>query len=435
MSENFDVSRLGEPHYPSPLYNSHSSEINTPQKRILVDPYVYPRSSKELSQPRLSFEVGHPEPRIFFDPKKAKVAIVTCGGLCPGLNGVIRSLVFQLARRYGVHRILGVRYGYQGFQNICENVVELSPKNVENIHEQGGTILGSSRGTPGVDTIVDELQQLGINILFAIGGDGTMRGAQAIVDKVARRGLKISVIGIPKTIDNDIPYVRRSFGFETAVEVSCQVIAAAHEEARGARNGIGLVKFMGRNSGYIAAQATLSTGDVNFCLIPEVTFELEGRNGLLELIQKRLEVAGHAVIAVAEGAGQDFFAGKPIERDASGNPKLRDIGLYLKQKIKDYLGKQKIDFSLKYIDPSYIIRSAPPNSYDRSFCDRLARNAVHAAMAGRTGLLVGYWHGCVTYVPLSVLGEQRQTINPMGELWFNVLESTGQPAHIGKQKA
>ena len=280
--------------------------------------------------------------------------------------------------------------------------------------------------------IVDSLQRSNINILFVIGGDGTMRGAQAIAQEITQRNLQISIVGIPKTIDNDIPFVKRSFGFETAVSIAAQAALSGHNEAQGTPNGIGLVRLMGRNSGYIAANTTLATGHANFCLIPEVDFSIEGESGLLKLIHGRMKARrNHTLIIVAEGAGQKYFKKEDLPRDASGNLKHGDIGLFLKENITTYFQEQGIPTSVKYIDPSYLIRSAPANPADNLLCASLAKNAVHAAMAGRTAMLIGFWHGKMTHVPLSALEGESQKILPNGDLWFNVLETTGQPAKIG----
>ena len=379
-----------------------------------------------------AFEVAGPREKIFFSPDKVRAAIVTCGGLCPGLNSVIRALVLQLWHRYGCQYVEGIRGGYHGLAtSTIHHFNGLTPDDVEDIHTQGGTILGTSRGTPSTAEIVDTILQKNLNMLFVIGGDGTMRGAAAINIELRKRCAKVAIIGIPKTIDNDIPWVRRSFGFETAVSVAVEAVKAAHVEAESVFNGVGLVKLMGRESGYIAANATLASGDVNFCLVPEIDFDLKGTQGLFAALEQRLKARQHAVIVVAEGAGQKFFKNNsPKETDASGNIKLGDIGTLLRDEIKEYFKSKNSPMTLKYIDPSYLIRTSCGNAGDQLFCARLAQNAVHAAMAGRTGMLVGYWHGKMTHVPFQAISG-RQTINPAGELWFNVLETTGQPSHLG----
>lgn len=379
----------------------------------------------------LSFEKAGPHQDIFFEPAKTKVAIVTCGGLCPGLNNVIRSLVNELFYRYGVSRILGIKFGFEGLvAKYNHPVVELTPQMVSNIHLIGGSFLGSSRGNQNVGHIVDTLEILNVNIIFCIGGDGTLRGAHAIHQEVVKRNLKISVAGIPKTIDNDINLIDKSFGFETAFSIANDIIRYAHNEASGAYNGIALVKLMGRDSGFIAAHAALAIQEVNFVLIPEISFDLYGQRGFLKILRKRLEDRHHAVVVVAEGAGQDFFDKSEQVKDASGNIKHKDIGIYLKEKIQEEFDNKKFPYSIRYIDPSYIIRSAPANPNDSKFCNLLAQNAVHAAMAGKTDFVVGNWNHLFTLLPIPLATSQRKKIDINGELWWNVLEATGQPSSM-----
>ena len=373
------------------------------------------------------FELAGPRRQIFFDPSKLKCALVSCGGLCPGLNDVIRSMVLELHYGYGVRNIFGIRYGLQGFvARYGHDLIDLSPKTVVNINDRGGTVLGSSRGPQDIDEIIDSLERMNIGLLFMIGGDGTLTAAGRIADSIIDRGLKIGVVGVPKTIDNDIYMVSRSFGFDTAVDVATKAIISASNEAEGYPNGIGLIKLMGRHAGFITATAVLAQQDVNFVLIPEVDFDLDGPRGLFAALEKRLADRMHAVIVVAEGAGQKFFEEKKNERDASGNIKLKDIGVYLKETISAHFASKDIDISIKYIDPSYMIRSLPANANDRVFCNFLGRNAVHAGMAGKTGMLIGHWNNQFVHVPMKLIAEKRKTVKPSGSLWRSTLEATGQ---------
>src|SRR5512135_1544610 len=372
-----------------------------------------------------SFEAAGPREKIFFDPAALNCGIVTCGGLCPGLNDVIRSIVLSLHHHYGVRTIYGFPYGYEGLApKFGHQPVMLTPEAVSNINEMGGTILGSSRGNQDVPVMVDTLERMKIGILFCIGGDGTQRGALAISEEAKRRGLKLGVIGIPKTIDNDISYVQATFGFETAVSEAKRATCAANAEATGARNGIGLVKLMGRDSGFIAAFSALVDNQVNFCLIPEVPFTLDG---FLSALKQRLDRRGHAVIVVAEGAGQELMEATG-ERDASGNIKYGDIGIFLRDRIKDHFKRAGVEINLKYIDPSYTIRSQQANPHDSAFCLLLGHNAVHAGMAGRTGMIVGFWNHQFTHVPIPLAVSRRKKMDPEGWIWSAVLASTGQPA-------
>jgi 6-phosphofructokinase 1 len=369
-------------------------------------------------------EAAGPRAKLFFDRSRLACGIVTCGGLCPGLNDVIRSIVLSLYHHYGVKKVYGFRFGYEGLvRRTGHEPLKLTPEVVSRIHEIGGTVLGSSRGPQDPAEMVSTLRELNIGILFALGGDGTIRGAQKIGEEAARQGMALSVIGIPKTIDNDISFVQKTFGFETAITEARRAIYAGNTEAEAAHNGIGLVKLMGRDSGFIAAFAVLVDSQANFCLIPEVPFTLER---FLTELKQRIERRGHAVIVVAEGAGQDLLE-KTAERDASGNVKYGDIGTFLRDAIKEYFGRIKMGVSIKYIDPSYTIRSVPANPHDSAFCLLLGHNAVHAGMSGRTRMVVGFWNHQFTHVPMSLAASQRKKIDPEGSLWNSVLASTGQP--------
>jgi 6-phosphofructokinase 1 len=399
------------------------------QDRVLIDlSEQYFLECFRRGEAPLSFEMAGPRDKIFYHPKQVKCAIVTAGGLCPGLNDVIRAIVLELYFIYGVRNIIGIPYGFQGFIPACNHsVMELNPERVSSIHELGGTILSSSRGQYPIEEIVDSLQQLNINILFTIGGDGTLRGADLISQEIKRRGLVTSVIGIPKTIDNDISLVEKSFGFATAVESAAETLRSAHVESLGAPKGIGMVKLMGRHSGFIAAHAALASREANFVLIPEADFDLEGPQGLLAALQKRLEERGHAVIVVAEGTGQKFFSDDPLRQDPSGNIRLGDIGPFLVDKIKAHFARLKLEINLKYIDPSYIVRSQPANSSDRIFCGFLGQHAVHAGMAGKTNMLVSLWNNQYVHVPIRAAVARRKQVDLEGNMWLSVLESTGQP--------
>jgi 6-phosphofructokinase 1 len=422
---DFDISRLGECKVPSPM---KSVQFTDDHEHILYHWDLGAiRTYMEKGMDPPNFEAAGPREKIFFDPDELACGIVTCGGLCPGINDVIRSIVLSLHYHYGVKKIYGFQYGYQGLVPAYgHEPVRFTPELVTPINEVGGTILASSRGNQDVAVMVDTLVEMNIGILFTIGGDGTQRGALAMSEEIARRGLNISVIGIPKTIDNDVSFVQKTFGFETAVSEAKRATYAAHIEATGAPNGIGLVKLMGRDSGFIAAYSVLVDNQVNFCLIPEVPFTMEA---FLEALQKRIEMRQHAVIVVAEGAGQDLFASEG-EKDASGNVKYKDIGIYLKDSIKSYFKKIGTEINLKYIDPSYIIRSQPANPHDSAFCLLMGHSAVHAGMAGRTGMLIGYWNNQFTHVPIRLAVSRRKKIDPKGWLWNSVLASTGQPADL-----
>ena len=415
-----NISVLGAARYPSPL------------KRWVTDSERVPATIVRTADARLAdgllFELAGARQDLFFDPPETRAGIVTCGGLCPGLNDVIRSLFFEMHHAYGVKEVLGFRWGYQGLdpEHGAEPLV-LTPELVDGIHLQGGTILGTSRGPVDKARAVDNLIRRRVNILFTIGGDGTQRGAREFFMEAQGRGYPLSLVGIPKTIDNDIPFVARSFGFLTAVQEAAKVLQRAHTEARSVQNGIALVKLMGRHAGFLTAEATVASQDVNFTLIPEVPFQLEGEGGFLAVLERRVVKRAHAVIAVAEGSGQQLLGNAGNERDASGNVRLRDIGLFLHEKIKEWFKARKIPVVMRYFDPSYLVRSSPDNAKDSILCDQFARHAAHAAMSGRTGLVIGFLHDRFIHVPIELLATQQKRLDPDSPAWSAVLATTGQP--------
>ena len=429
--ESLAIPRLGEAQIASPLVG-RAERFVTEEARVFLPSDLAEWSVGDGAPP--TFEPAGPRERIFFDPEGLVCGVVTCGGLCPGLNDVIRAIVLTLHHHYDVRSILGYRYGYAGLQ--LEPPLEpltLTPAEVDQIHLQGGTLLGSSRGAQDVEELVATLRRDRVRILFTIGGDGTLRGALALHEEIVRQGLDIAVIGVPKTIDNDLPWTERSFGFTTAVEEASRVLAGAHVEARGAWNGVGLVKLMGRHSGFIAEHATLANSDVNFCLIPEVPFTLAGQGGFLEALGRRLEERGHALVAVAEGAGQELLEDRG-ESDPSGNKRLSDIGVFLKSEIRRHFSEQGSDVTVKYIDPSYTIRSLPANALDSELCLMLGQYAVHAGMAGRTAMSVGYWNQRFTHIPLTLVTKGRRKVDPKRNAWQRVLGMTGQPRSMVGRK-
>ena len=401
--------------------------VSDEDKILLDDSFTSVSGALTRSERLPAFELAGPRRSIFFDPAKTSCAIVTCGGLCPGINDVIRGLTMQAYSRYGVQKIYGIRYGYEGLiKDYGHPVSELTPDAVRNIHTLGGSILGTSRGPQDAVKIVERLCELNINVLFIIGGDGTLRGADRIAAESQRRNHAIAIVGIPKTIDNDILFTDKSFGYETACAAAAQATRVAHTEACTVRNGIGMVKLMGRHSGFIACSAALATNEADFVLIPEVSFSLEGENGLLEALHRCILQKGNALIVVAEGAGQELFNDSIKDTDPSGNILFKDIGLLLKRHIEKYFKERSLDVRFKYIDPSYMIRGVPANPHDSIYCAHLAQNAVHAAMAGKTGVAMGCWHGHYVHVPIGLAVAGRKQVDPKGDLWHSLIEATGQ---------
>ncbi len=433
---DFSVDSLGECTVPSPieLSREHGNYRATYVKdtsfvRNLVN--VFADDKADSTDASNLMEKAGPREKIYFNPEHVTAGICTCGGLCPGLNDVTRAIVRCLWNRYGVRRIKGIQFGYNGFfKEEGYDTIDLNPDVVETLHKIGGSFLGTSRGGGDRTTdIVDSIERLNINVMFIIGGDGTQRGALDIANEVERRGLKIAVVGVPKTVDNDLQFIDRSFGFETAVQQATKAVNSVHMEAKSQINGIGLVKLMGRESGFIATAAAIASHEANFCLIPEVPFDMDGPNGFLAHLENRLKERGHAVIVVAEGAGQDLLAATN-QTDASGNKKLADIGTFIKDEITAYFKEKNVPINLKYIDPSYEVRAAVTTASDSIYCERLGNNAVHAAMAGKTKIVIGLVHDKYVHIPISMATLKRNTVDPESALWRDCLDATLQPLYM-----
>jgi len=420
------IERLGEASHPSPLaMQGRRIECVSDEAQVRFVAETGPHVSDD--EAALRFEKAGPREQIYFDPQHTTAAIVTCGGLAPGLNNVIRSVYQELTENYGVRRVLGIREGYRGLiAGSGLPPMALSELDVDHIHERGGTMLGTSRGPQDPVAMVDFLVDQSIHILFCIGGDGTQRGAHVIREEITRRGLPIAIVGIPKTIDNDVPFVWMSFGHVTALSQAEKVLRAAHTEAKAAPNGLGLVKLMGRNAGFIAAGAAVASQEANFVLVPEVPFPLDR---FLDTLLQRMVDKGHALVVVAEGAGQHLLrASGDSGLDASGNRLHGDIGPFLGDAIKKHFADASVELNLKYFDPGYLIRSVPATAWDRILSDHMARHAVHAAMTGRTDVLIGFLHGTFLHVPISTAIAEKKHMEIPGDLWAAVLSTTGQPS-------
>ncbi|KAK2969919.1 hypothetical protein RJ640_000532 [Escallonia rubra] len=418
------------PTYANPL-QGHPAYTGVGQYFVHDDDAVAEKVIVHSGSPRgTHFRRAGARQRVYFESEEVKACIVTCGSLCPGINTVIREIVCGLYNMYGVKRVWGIYGGYKGFHS--RNTTSLTPKAVNDIHKRGGTLLETSRGGHDARRIVDSIQDRGINQVYIIGGDETHKGASEIFQEIRRRGLKVSVAGIPRSIDNDIPVIDRSFGFDTAVEEAQRAINSAHAEAESAANGIGVVKLMGRHSGFIAMYASLASRDVDCCLIPESPFYLEGPGGLFEYIGKRLRENGHMVIVIAEGAGRELHC-----KDAQFNNRQvdsrisEDVGFWMSAKIKDHFNRQnKMGISLKYIDPTYMIGAIPCNAADRVYCTLLAHSVVHGAMAGYTGFAVGPVNGRHAYIPLNRILEKQNKVVITDRMWARLLSSTNQPSFL-----
>jgi len=412
----------------------------------------------------VGFVRAGPRQTLHFAPEKGiRAAVVTCGGLCPGLNNVIREIVDSLHNLYGAELVYGVRGGYMGFtssedtpyvlvssqkeehqfQSMQNPTVVVNGEtkfceviSVANIHHAGGTVLAAGRGGHDTEAIVNFIKANNLQHLYVVGGDGSQRGALKVANACMELGINCSVAGVPKTIDNDLAEIDRSFGFETAVQAATTAIRAATVEAKCNKpRGIGVVKLMGRSAGFIAAHATLAAGDVDLCLVPEVPLVLDGETGCLEHLKRVVDEKGYAVVVVAEGAGEDIL-GQNCEVDAGGNRKLPAIGSFIKDQINAFFKKCGTPATVKFIDPSYMIRSVPANAADSQLCTRLSQTAVHGAMAGMTGFISGVVHNRMVCLPMKYVVEQSPChMNVEGHTWERILCDTLQPiVHVPGSK-
>ncbi|KAL4422989.1 hypothetical protein ABPG77_005469 [Micractinium sp. CCAP 211/92] len=379
-----------------------------------------PAKNEAIPLPNFALRSG-PRKTIYHNPKDVTAAIVTCGGLCPGLNDVVQNIVYTLDD-YGVpeDQIFGIRYGLRGFLDRHAKPVQLSRQTVDGIQLKGGTVLGTSRGNAKIPAIVERLRLWGINQLYVIGGNGGNAAAHAIAKECREQGVVCNVVGVPKSIDNDIQLIDRCFGFDTAVEEAQRSLISARVEARSS-GGISVVKLMGRQSGFIAMNASMASGVVDVCLIPEIRFDLEKLCDFVATIMARKD---YCVVCVAEGAGQDIMdSSGPKGTDASGNPILQDIGVFL----RDVFKKRFKGVDVKYIDPSYMIRSIPTITTDRIYCKVLGQGAVHGAFAGYTDFTVGLVNTHYVFLPTTTIIQFPRTVDPRGRQWNRLKTAINQP--------
>mmetsp|Transcript_20291 Transcript_20291/g.48093 ORF Transcript_20291/g.48093 Transcript_20291/m.48093 type:complete len:415 (+) Transcript_20291:167-1411(+) len=362
--------------------------------------------------------------QLFWEPNKVKAAVVTCGGLCPGLNSIIRGVTKCLWNEYGVREILGITAGYNGLSDPeTHPPVKLTEEMVRDIHMKGGSIIKAARGGFDAEKICDNLQRLGITVLFLVGGDGTQFAGHLLYEAARKRRLAVSIVGIPKSIDNDVVLFDRTFGFDTAVAKASEVIRNALVEASSCDRGVGIVKLMGRDSGFVAMHAATAADVVDLCMIPEVKVDMKD---VIEHVDATLAKKKYMVIAVAEGAGQELVStGK---QDDTGHTVYGDIGVFLKDTLNKHL--KASGGRTFYIDPSYIIRSVPITPNDHIYCVRLANDAVHTAMRGYTGVCVGAMHNVVCMLPSRLIASGKKKVRPHSSSWQGCVQTCNMPAAL-----
>ena len=430
-ADDLAIARLGERTIDTPLRDllggrEESVHYVTETDRVLLDDTLGVAKRRSAGTPAElpAFNPGGPREKLYFEPSTVTAAIVTCGGLCPGLNNVVRALVLQLANAYGVKSILGFRNGYSGLTDTSAPLA-LTPELVRDIHNRGGTILGTSRGGQEPAAMVDTLARHRVDMLFVIGGDGSLRGAQKIAAKpppatAARRG------GHPEDHRQRHSVDRPELRLPDRVRPRRRVDprrahrGRVHRRRRGTGQADGPAQRLHR--------LLCDTRQPRSRLRPDPRSLLPARQ-LPALPAQARRSAG----ARSRGRRRGRRAGavpRSAETDASGNARLGDIGALLRERVTAHFAQHGTPLSLRYVDPGYAIRSVPANAFDAVYCARLAQAAVHAGMAGFTSMVVARWHGRFIHLPIALATATRNQVDPHGDLWMSVLEATGQPKHL-----
>eukprot|EP00668_Euglena_longa_P014128 GGOE01018102.1.p1 GENE.GGOE01018102.1~~GGOE01018102.1.p1 ORF type:complete len:494 (+),score=144.75 GGOE01018102.1:38-1483(+) len=405
------------PTFPNPLSEKRNQQYRNAGEYILETIIGHAETSlqsrEKIKKDYNAIYRAGPRREVYFGTD-TNACIVNTGGLCPGLNSVIEELVRTLDT-YNADTIYGIRYGFLGFDTTEYMPLILTPHSVLNIHQRGGTILGTCRGSFNEDLILKFLKECNIGQMYVIGGDGSHRAALRIHALCKEHQLRCVVVGIPKTIDNDILFFDKTFGFDTAVEVASKVIDCSFVEASSVKNGVGVVKVMGRDSGFVARNAALSNNVVDACLIPEVPFEIKGNGGLLPWLDGHLATKHCAVIVICEAAGQQHLP--CLGKDPTGHNIYEDTGKWLKKAIETHWQETGQEGKVFLIDPSYMLRSVPANTGDNMFCIQLAQAAVHTAYSGYSGVTVGRYHDLYGVMPIEMVVSGLRKVNPKGSLW------------------
>ncbi|MEO7804127.1 MAG: ATP-dependent 6-phosphofructokinase [Actinomycetota bacterium] len=320
-----------------------------------------------------------------------RIGVFTGGGDCPGLNAVIRAIVRKGIGHYE-DTIVGFRDGWEGV--LSGTVQELTFENTRGILHRGGTILGTSRTNPfgegdGPDRIRATLATHGVDMLIPIGGEDTLGAAS----KLHEEG--IPLVGVPKTIDNDLSGTDYTFGFDTAVNVATEAIDRLHTTAE-SHHRVMVVEVMGRHAGWIALHAGIA-GGADLMLIPERPFDIE--EVVAHLQHRHATGKGFSIVVVAEGAvpKDGSMHTESDQLDEFGHVRLRGIGSALEQQIEARTG-----FETRATILGHIQRGGTPTAFDRVLATRFGVAATEAAHQGKTGMMVALHATSIVLVPLSV---------------------------------
>jgi ATP-dependent phosphofructokinase / diphosphate-dependent phosphofructokinase len=330
-----------------------------------------------------------------------RVGVLTGGGDCPGLNAVIRAIVRRGVPEYG-YSFLGFRDGWRGPLEAVTMPLDIPA--VRGLLPRGGTILGSSRTNPfaienGVERIRRNLQNLGVDALIAIGGEDTLGVATQLHD------LGVKVVGVPKTIDNDLSGTDYTFGFDTAVNIATDAIDRLHTTAE-SHHRVLIVEVMGRHAGWIALHAGMA-GGANIILIPEVPFDIDQ---VCRYVEARFRLHYAAIIVVSEGAmpkETDNVVHTGDELDAFGHVRLGGIGEGLAREIKARTGRDARTTVLGHVQ-----RGGTPTARDRWLATRFGLHAIDAVATGRWGTMTALRGTDIVTVPLSEATKELKVVDP-----------------------
>jgi ATP-dependent phosphofructokinase / diphosphate-dependent phosphofructokinase len=322
----------------------------------------------------------------------ARFGILTGGGDCPGLNAVIRGVVRAGVNRHG-HQIIGFRYGWAGV--LEANTVELTARNTAGILHRGGTILGTSRTNPfkgdggGTALVRETLEREGIDALIPIGGEDTL----GVAARLSAEG--VPVVGVPKTIDNDLAGTDVTFGFHTAVQIATDAIDRLHTTAE-SHNRVIILEVMGRHAGWIAAYSGIA-GGADVILVPERPFDIDE---VCESIKRR-HAGGRtfSIVVVSEGAVPRDGGGLTTagaKTDAFGHARLGGIAVLLEGEVE-----QRTGFETRMTILGHVQRGGTPTAYDRVLATRFGVKAVAAADRGEFGSMVSLRGTDIDLVPLA----------------------------------
>jgi phosphofructokinase-like protein len=346
-----------------------------------------------------------------------RIGILTGGGDCPGLNAVIRAVTLHARQTYG-WEVLGIRNGFEGLYE--GEYVELNPSNVSHLLGRGGTMLGSSnRANPFAypvklpdgrveihdvsNRVMENLAKLDLHGLVVVGGDGTMSFAQKFIQRGVPR-----IVGVPKTIDNDLEATEYTIGFQTAVEVVVEAIERLHTTAE-SHERIMIVEVMGRYAGWIALTAALA-GGAHVCLIPEIDYDPDR---VIEAFHRRHgRGVSYSIVVVSEGAKPK---GGSLSVVTPGDPTKQERLGGAGQRVAELIAS-RTDYDVRTTVLGHIQRGGSPTAFDRELGTRFGVKAVELIAEGKFGHVAAVEHGKIVAKPIEKAVKKLKLVDPSGEL-------------------